>query len=263
MLIDTHAHLDAKHFQGPNRLAQFLAQALEAGVTKVIAIGCDVASSRQAVALAAQHPQVYAAVGVHPCYVMDEVLPDWLEQLAKLATQPKVVAIGETGLDQFHAPPQGTTLEVYNARQATFFRKQLELAEATNLPVVVHQRSCYQPSVDIVQPFHGRVRCQFHCYIDTWEMAQPLISHGHRISFTGIATYPKAPEVLACARAAQAGTFMLETDSPYLPPQLKRGQRNEPAFVRHTAEAIAQARGETLETLASLTTETAEEFFRF
>lgn len=261
MLIDTHAHLDAKHFHG--RLDEFLASAAAAGVAKVIAIGCDVASSRTAVALAAEHPQVYAAVGVHPCYVMDEVLPDWLEQIAVLSQAPKVVAIGETGLDQFHAPPAGTTLVDYNARQAEFFTKQLQLAADIKKPVVVHQRSCYEDSVALVRPFNGAVRCQFHCFIDTWAQAEPLIAANHRISFTGIATYPKAPEVMACAIAARAGTFMLETDAPYLPAQVVRGKRNEPAFVRHTAEAIAKARGESLGELARITTETAEAFFAF
>jgi TatD DNase family protein len=259
MLIDTHCHLNSSRFK--KDLPEVVARAVDAGVTQMIAIGCDVPSSRRAIEIAEQFPQVLCTVGVHPCYVMDVTEPDWLEQIAAMAEHPRVVAIGEIGLDYYHEP-QGTTWEIYKARQASFFKAQMELAVARKLNIVVHQRSCFEDSVALVAPFTGKLRAQFHCFINTWADAAPLVAQGHVISFTGIATYPKAPEVLQCASEAAAGCFMVETDAPYLTPQAVKGQRCEPAHVRHTAEKIAQARGVSLESLAAETTALAREFFR-
>ena len=258
MLIDTHCHLNSSRFK--KDLPDVISRAVDAGVTYMIAIGCDIPSSRRAVEIAEQFPQVVCTVGVHPCYVMDVTEPDWLEQIAQLAEHPRVVAIGEIGLDYYHEP-QGTTWEIYKARQASFFNAQMELAVARSLNIVVHQRSCFAESIALVAPFAGKLRAQFHCFINSWEEAAPLIDAGHVISFTGIATYPKAPEVLQCAVEATAGCFMVETDAPYLTPQAAKGQRCEPAHVRHTAEFIAQARGITLESIAHDTTAKAREFF--
>ena len=258
MLIDTHCHLNSSRFK--KDLPDVISRAVDAGVTQMIAIGCDVESSRRAVEIAEQFPQVLCTVGVHPCYVMDVAEPDWLEQIAKLAEHPRVVAIGEIGLDYYHAP-QGTTWEIYKARQAAFYQAQMELAVEQKFNIVVHQRNCFAESTALVAPFTGKLRAQFHCFINSYEDAKPLLADGHVISFTGIATYPKAPEVLACAVAAPAGSFMLETDAPYLTPQASKGQRCEPAHVRQTASVIAEARGVSLETLAAETTAKAREFF--
>lgn len=261
MLIDSHCHLDSSRFK--KDLAEVIARATDAGVEKIVSIGCDVPSSRRALEIAEQFPQVYCTVGVHPCYVMDVTEEDWLEQMRAMAAHPKVVALGEMGLDYFHAPPEGTTHEIYKSRQAMFFQKQLELAAELGKNIVVHQRNSFADGVAMVQPFSGKLRAQFHCFINTWADAAPLIEQGHLISFTGIATYPKAPEVLACAVQASLGTFMVETDGPYLTPNSKKGQRCEPAFVRDTAQCIADARGISLEMLAKETTAVAEKFFSF
>jgi TatD DNase family protein len=260
MLIDTHCHLDSSRFK--NDLPEVVERALEAGVTRIITIGCDVESSRRAIAIAEQYPQIFCTVGVHPCYVMDVTEPDWLEQITDMAAHPKVVAIGEIGLDYYHNPPEGTSWETYKERQRDFFHRQMELAVQCGKNIVVHQRNSFADSVAMVQKFEDRLRAQFHCFINTWEDAVPLVERGHVISFTGISTYPKAPEVLACAVEATAGNFMVETDAPYLTPQAQRGQRCEPAHVRFTAEAIAQARGISLEALAAVTNQCAETFFR-
>lgn len=154
------------------------------------------------------------------------------------------------------------------ARQELFFAAQLELAAASNKNVVVHQRdrtgtACWEAIRRMVQPWNGKLRAVFHCWLHSWDEAAPVVADGHLISFTGIATYKNAPVVAACAAQAPAGTFMLETDSPYLAPVPHRGKTNEPAFVRDTALWIASQRGITLEALAEITGRTAAEFFGF
>lgn len=260
MIIDTHCHLNSSRFR--KDLPDVISRAVDAGVTEMIVIGCDVASSRRAIEIAETFPNVHCTVGVHPCYVLDVAEPDWLEQIHAMAQHPRVVAIGEIGLDYYHAPPEGVSWETYKARQAEFFRPQMELAVALGKNIVVHQRSSFEYSVAMVAEFDGRLRAQFHCFINPWADAAPLIAKGHLISFTGIATYPKAPEVLQCAVEAASGSFMVETDAPYLTPQQVRGQRCEPSHVRLTAETIAAARGISWEALAAETTATAREFFR-
>ena len=259
MLIDTHCHLTSSRFN--KDLADVVARASDAGVTQLITIGCDVPSSRQSIEIAEKFPNVFCTVGVHPCYVMDVTESDWLEQIHEMSAHPKVVAIGEIGLDYYHEPPAGTTWEEYKSRQAEFFARQMELAASIGKNIVVHQRSSFDDSIAMVANYEDRLKAQFHCFINSWAEAAPLIEKGHVISFTGIATYPKAPEVLQCAVEAAQGCFMVETDAPYLTPQQKRGQRCEPAHVRYTAETIAAARGTTLEMLAQETTARAHSFF--
>jgi TatD DNase family protein len=264
MLTDTHAHLESKALR--HELPAVIDRAAAAGVSRIVAIGCDLPSSRACLDIAEKFPQVWATVGVHPCYVTDVTEPDWLEQLRKLTKHPRCVALGEMGLDYYHNPPDGWSLSDYRVRQKEFFRAQLELASEVKKNVVVHQRDragidCWRDIVQLAAPFQGRLRAVFHCWILPWAEAAPTIEAGHLISFTGIATYPKAPEVAECAAAAPDGSFMLETDSPYIAPVPHRGQRNEPAYVRHTANRIAELRGVSLEHLAAVTSRTADDFF--
>lgn len=266
MLTDTHAHLDSRQLR--DELPAVLDRAMAAGVTRVVAIGCDIPSSRACLELADTFPQVWATVGVHPCYVTEVTEPDWLAQLETMAAHPRCVALGEMGLDYYHNPPEGWSVADYRLRQQSFFDAQLELAAKAGKNVVVHQRDrsgldCWRDIVKQVTPFHGRVQAVFHCWILPWAEAAPVVAQGHLISFTGIATYPKAPEVHEAAAAVPDGSFMLETDSPYIAPVPHRGQRNEPAYVRHTAERIAALRGVSLEHLAAATGRTADAFFKF
>jgi TatD DNase family protein len=233
----------------------------------MVTIGTDLEDSVRCVELANAHAQVFAAVGVHPCSVHEIEATDWLDQIRRLATDPKVAAIGEIGLDYFHPAPDGWTEERYHARQAEFFTAQLELAAETGLNIVVHQRDrgdrCWEDIQRLVAPFHGKLRAVFHCFTHSWEAAQPLVEQGHLISFTGITTFNSAKEMQACATAATVGSFMLETDAPYLAPAPHRGKRCEPAFTSHTAEFIAKLRGVSLAQLAEETEHTANAFFRF
>ena len=264
MLTDTHAHLISHAFE--DGVQDIIVRAEAAGVTRIVAIGCDVAGSRAGLALAGRHPQVWATVGVHPTYVTEEPDPDWREQLRAMASHPRCVGIGETGLDFFHPAPEGWTTEDYIARQKHFFTAHLALAAECGKNVVVHQRdragtACWDAIKGMVEPWNGRLRAVFHCWLHPWEEAAPMVAAGHLISFTGIATYKNAPIVTRCAAQAPAGSFMLETDSPWLAPVPHRGKRNEPAFVRETAEWIARQRGVTVEELASMTGAAADGFF--
>lgn len=265
MLIDTHAHLDAKAFR--DDLPEVIARARDAGVTRIVAIATGLESSRRCLEIAERHPEVWATVGIHPTDVTDVDDPAWRDRLAELAAHPRCVAIGETGLDYYHPAPDGWQTDDYRARQREFFAAHLELAAATGLGIVVHQRDrsgtpCWDDIRRMVAPWNGRVRAVFHCFTHPWSEAAPVVAAGHRISFTGIATYRNPGNVADCAAHAPDGSFFLETDSPYLAPVPQRGRRNEPAFTRLTAETIAALRHTTLESLANTTTAAASEFFR-
>jgi TatD DNase family protein len=266
MLIDTHAHLTSGSLE--HELEAVLARAAAAGVERIVAIGCDTESSRRSLEIAGQYPQVWATVGLHPTYVTEEPREDWLEELRQLAQHPKCAGIGEAGLDYYHPAPEGWTWEAYVDRQKSAFAAQLELAAELGLNIVVHQRdrtgtACWEDLKSMIAPLQGKLRAVFHCWLHPWAEAEPVVAAGHLISFTGIATYKNAPVVAACATEAPAGSFMLETDAPYLSPVPHRGKRNEPAFVRDTALWVASLRGETLEELSASTGAVARDFFRW
>jgi len=268
MLTDTHCHLTSSKFDSDRD--EVIARAIESGVTRMVSIACDLEDSPRCVALAETHPEIYATVGIHPCYVTEIASEDWLDQLRILAKNPRVAAIGEIGLDYFHAAPDGFSEEEYRSRQREVFTRQLELAVDLGLNVVIHQRDrdtenvpCWRDILEIMEPFTGRLRAVFHCFIHSVSEAQRVLDQGHLISFTGVATYKNAKEIQATATAAPAGSFMFETDAPYLTPVPHRGKRCEPANTRDTAGHIAKLRGEALETLANEANVTAEKFFRF
>lgn len=283
MLIDTHAHLDYPDFAGDFK--DVLRRAREAGVTRIITIGTSIQSSRRAIALAEAHDSILAVVGVHPTSVM-EAQDDFISPLRELAMHPRVVAIGETGLDYHrlpssrHRPKDSLKIDAFGnetpqeiegsiedgacvARQAAFFEQQLDLAADLGLNVVIHQRDAWEDTLSVLRPWGGRVRGVFHCFGGTEEQAREVIEAGHLVSFTGIVTFKNGAAVRAVAGSIPADTFMVETDCPYLAPVPHRGKRCEPAHTRLTAETIAVERGCTLEELARATTATAGSFFRF
>ncbi len=281
MLVDTHAHLDYPDFQ--NDLPQVLEAARQAGVDRIVTIGTGVDSSRRAVALAETHEMIFAVVGLHPTHV-DQECRGWLDEIRQLARHPKVVAIGETGLDYHRLPseqlPSSPALSAlgaelpsdmeaavldgaYRAAQAEAFTAQLELAADLGLNVVIHQRDAWDDTLEILKACPVGVRGVFHCFGNTPAQAAEILAMGHLVSFTGIATFKNAALVRETATAIPPGSFMIETDCPYLAPVPHRGQRCEPAHARLVAQAIAAARGSTLEEIAAETTRTAETFFRF
>jgi TatD DNase family protein len=265
MLVDTHAHLDFPDYR--DDLPQVLARAKEAGVSRIINISTSLASSLRSVALAEKHPQIFTALGVHPCNV-DESPDEIRAPLNQLLSHPKVVALGETGLDYHRAaePPEDSDArdawEKNRVRQAHFFREQLSIAEEHGLSVVVHQRDSWEDTLGILRPLSGRIRAVFHCFGGTLAQAEELLSLGFCVSFTGIATFKNAASVHETAAKLPAGTFFLETDCPFLAPTPHRGKRCEPAYTRLIAGHIAKLRGETLEALAEHTTATAHAFFQ-
>ena len=286
MLIETHAHLDYPDF-APD-FDDVLQRATDAGVTRIITIGTSVESSRRAVELAEQYPNVFAVIGVHPTYVEDSG-EDVITPLRELAANRRVVAIGETGLD-YHSLPslelakerKDTQLLVkalqtsteqqieaeihdgaYKSKQASLFEQQLDLAVELGLNVVIHQRDAWEDTLEIMKPYTGKVRGVFHCFGGSLEQANEVIALDHLVSFTGIVTFKNGANVREVAAQVPVWKFMVETDCPYLAPVPFRGKRCEPAHTRLVAESIAAERGIPLTELAEATTETAEKFFRF
>ena len=215
----------------------------------------------------ARHPMIHTCIGIHPCDV-HQAPDDAVRQLAAFTADPGVCAIGETGLDYFHPAPEGWDETVFRARQIDFLRHHFELAAASGLNIVIHTRdqagcASFEDALAIYQEYRTSVRAVFHCFIGPWENARRVLEAGGLVSFGGVATFKNAGQVRETAVNCPAGTFMVETDSPYLAPEPHRGKRNEPAYVRHTAEFLATLRGETAEELARHTGRTAAEFFRF
>src|SRR5436190_6914513 len=285
MLVETHAHLDYPDFA--NDFEDVLRRANEAGVTRILTIGTSIASSRRAIDLAEKNSNIFAVIGVHPTYA-EEAGDDVITPLRELAKSPRVVAIGETGLD-YHSLPsiatakdkkvqvfasalQGETEEqidasiedgAYKSKQAALFEQQLDLAVELGLNVVIHQRDAWEDTLELLRPYTGKLRGVFHCFGGSLDQANELLDLDHLISFTGIVTFKSGVAVRKVAAEIAFWKFMLETDCPYLAPTPFRGKRCEPAHTRIVAEVIAAARGVSLSEIAEATTETAEKFFRF
>ncbi len=260
---DTHAHLDYPDFA--NDFDAVLARAEAAGISKIITIGTDIASSRRAIELAEKHARIFAAVGWHPAHVSEAPEPI-AAQLRELALHPKVVAIGETGLDFYRLPSKtaggsAEDDERYRQKQRRIFREQLELAAELGLNCVIHQRESFDDILSELKPFAGSLRAVFHCFVGGADELQRVLDLNALVSFTGIVTFKNAQTVRESLAAAPPDRYMLETDCPFLAPAPNRGKRCEPAYVRHTAEAAAQARGITLEELSRQTCQTADFFF--
>jgi len=285
MLIETHAHLDYLDFA--DDFDDVLRRANEAGVTRIITIGTSIESSRRAVDLAERYSNIYAVIGVHPTYA-EKAQDDVMTPLRELANSPRVVAIGETGLDYHHLPSveaekeknvqvfaralQGEVEEeieanirdgAYKSRQASLFQQQLDLAAELGFNVVIHQRDTWDDTLEIMKPYTGKLRGVFHCFGGTLEQANEVLDLDHLVSFTGIVTFKNGANVREVAAKVPVWKFMVETDCPYLAPVPFRGKRCEPAHTRIVAETIAAARGVPLQEIAEATTETAENFFRF
>ena len=284
MLTDTHAHLDFPEFDG--QLDALIARARAAGVHRIITIGIDRESCRKSLAIAEKYDNVFAVVGLHPCNVLDEDAMEFLEELPALARHPKVVAIGETGMDYHHLPSrelakknkgvfdalQATTAESAEAgiadgamesAQVEAFKAQLDLAVELGRNVVIHQRDAWEDTLDILRPYTGKLRGVFHCFGGSPEAAAEIAAMGHLVSFTGIVTFKNAALVQETAKSVASDGYMVETDCPYLTPVPFRGKTCEPAHVKFTAEQIAKLRGEDIERVSADTERTARVFFKF
>ena len=264
VFFDTHCHLDYPDFD-PDRVA-VMDRARAAGVGRIIAIGTDLKSSRAVLRLAELHDEVYAVVGWHPGQVT-EAPADIRPELRAMAAHPKVVGIGETGLDHHRlpegeAPSQLEHRDRIRRRQVELFQQQLEVAAELGLNCVIHQRDAFVETLEILEPFAAKVRGVFHCFTNPVPDLERVLALGSLVSFTGVVTFKNAAAVRESAAAAPAGRFMLETDAPFLAPVPHRGRRCEPAHVRNTAEAVAAARRCSIEDLSRMTCGAAEGFFR-
>jgi TatD DNase family protein len=227
-VIDTHAHLTA--LEDPDGA---VARAREAGVTRILTVGTDVDDCRRALDLAERHEGVYAILGIHP-HEAGTATADDLAELRELHAHPKAVAVGETGLDWFrdYAPRDA---------QQPLFAAELELAAELGKPVVIHTRAADTDTLAALDGFAGDV--VLHCFSSP-HLLPAALERGWYVSFAGNASFPKAVDLRLAATQVPVERILVETDSPYLAPQPVRGRRNEPAFVVHTLEALARARGE-------------------
>jgi len=252
MLIDSHAHLDMKDFE--KDLEEVLNRALEGGLTHIIAVGIDIPSSFKALEIADRYDFIFSSVGFHP-HNADYVDAHKLKELSSLASETKVVAWGEIGLDFFrtHSPAQ---------KQIEAFEQQIEMAIQLNLPVIIHDRDAHKEVFEIIKR-KGRHRGVIHCFSGDYDLAMAFIEMGYYISIPGTVTYNKAFQVQDVASRIPIDHMLIETDAPFLAPVPKRGKRNEPFFVTHTAQKIAQLRGMDFEDVARHTSENAIRLFGF
>jgi TatD DNase family protein len=253
-LIDTHAHLDEDAFAVDRD--EVVARGIETGLAAVVTIGTTANSSAQSVAIAARYPQVFAAVGIQPNYVAQAAPDDWA-RIEELAGAPKVVAIGETGLDRYwdYAPFD---------LQEDYFARHLELARVRDLPFVVH---CREAEADVVAQLRdaaraGPLRGIMHSFAGDAETASACLELGLHLSFAGMLTFKKNEALREIAKATPLERLLVETDSPYLAPVPLRGKRNEPANVRHTVAVLATIHDMATEEMADITTRNARALFR-
>lgn len=247
MLVDSHCHLDFPELR--DELDAVVARAEAAGVARMVTISTRVRQHDTLLAIAERHAPVFCSVGTHPHHAAKEQ-DVTLSELLERAARPKVVAIGEAGLDYFYdRSPRDV--------QERVFRTHIAAARESGLPLVIHTRDADADTARILEEETGQGSfiAVLHCFSGGRDLADRAIALGHYISFTGILTYKKSDELRSIAAALPADRIMVETDAPYLAPQSRRGKRNEPAFVVETAQALAEARGTSLETIANETTE--------
>jgi TatD DNase family protein len=253
-LFDTHAHLDDERFRAD--LPAVLERAAAAGVTRVLCVATTAADSDHCVRIAGEFPLVWASVGIQPNHVAEAGPDDWAA-VERLAAAPRVVALGETGLDRhWDFTPF--------LQQEDYFARHLALARRTGLPVVIH---CREAEADVVRMLredydrHGPVKGVLHSFTGDGPTAEACLAMGLYVSFAGMVTYKNAQELRDVAARVPADRLLVETDSPYLAPVPVRGKRNEPAYVAHTAALLAQVRGVPANELADQTTRNALTLF--
>lgn len=252
-LLDTHCHLDFPDYQAD--LPEVLARARAAGVGRTITVGIDLPTSRAAIALAGQHPELFATVGVHPHHVKELGEADYA-LLRELARHPRVVGYGEIGLDYVkdYSPV---------AVQREHFVRQVALGRELDLPLIIHDREAHADTIAILRealplPAGGVM----HCFSGDAAFAEEVLAVGFYLSIPGVVTFPKAEAMQEVARQVPLDRLLLETDGPFLAPVPRRGKRNEPQLLLHTAQRVAELKGVSLDEVARATTANAEHLFR-
>jgi TatD DNase family protein len=265
MITDSHCHL-ASHRYADQDVSSLIDRAKSAGVHRMVTLATSLGDVSDNLEIA-NHECVSAAIGIHPCDV-HHAPEDAIEKLSEYVNDSRVCAIGETGLDYFHPAPDGWTDSDFRSRQRDSLNQHFELAARSGLNVVIHTRDregsqSFQDALYIYRKYSANVRAVFHCFISSWDLAEQVIAEGGIVSFGGVATFKKSDLVKDTVAKCPAGSFMLETDSPYLAPEPMRGKQNEPAFTSYVAEVISAVRGESLAALAEHTEQTANAFFRW
>jgi TatD DNase family protein len=254
MLIDSHCHLD---YYADGERAEIVARAMAADVGELVTIGTTLAQSRGLPALAEAEPNIWCTVGVHPHHAAEAPVPS-PETLAELTGHPRVIGIGEAGLDYFYdRSPRDV--------QQACFRTQIRAARLAGLPLAIHARDADEDIARILQEeadTGGRFDFLLHCFSSSRRLAEAAIHMGGYVSFSGILTFPRSNELREIARDIPADRLLVETDAPYLAPVPFRGKRNEPAYVAHTAKVLAQVRDLGSAALADLTTSNFRRLFR-
>lgn len=265
MWTDSHCHLASHRFPAAE-VPELIDRARAAGVSRLVTLATCLGDLDANLEIA-HHPAVSACLGIHPCDVT-HAPDDAPERIAPRLADPRVCAVGETGLDYYHPAPDGWSEEDYHERQRDFLRRHFRIAREAGLNVVIHTRDragsgSLDDALAIYREFAATTRALFHCFISTPEQAERVFELGGIVSFGGVCTFKNAELARATATRCPAGRFLLETDAPYLAPEPHRGKRNEPAFVSDTARFLATCRSESPEELAAHTHATADGFFRF
>lgn len=252
-LVDSHCHINFSELH--ERLPDVLNNARLNNVDFMLCVSVNLEEFPQVLALAEQHEHIYASVGVHPCY--EDAKEPNEDELVELAEHKKIIAIGETGLDYFRTENQDMTW------QHQRFVTHIKAAKRTDKPLIIHTRSAADDTMRMLKE-EGADQCKgvMHCFAEDWEVAKKALDLGFYISFSGIVTFKSAQTVQEVARKCPSDRILVETDAPYLAPVPLRGKTNEPAYVRHTAQFVADLRGEALERFSEQTTQNFFELFK-
>jgi len=266
MMIDSHAHLDFDRFDDDREAV--LVRAREAGVERVISIGTRIESSERALALAERHPEmISASVGFHPLYLKDDHEAGWA-RLEELASAPRCCAIGETGLDYYYtakgeggAERSAEERAELEARQRGSFARHLELSARARKPVIVHIRDAFDDAYELTARHTLRAGGVVHCFTGGPEECERALALGYHISLSGVVTFKSAKALQSAVPLIPLERVLIETDAPFLAPVPKRGERNEPAFVKYTAMKVAELMGLSFEALCEATTHNTRALF--
>lgn len=248
-IFDTHAHYLREDFG--DELERLLAELPQMGVERVIAVGCDLDSSREEIALAQKYDYIYASAGIHPENA-DGLPNDWERQLEELLRENKVCALGEIGLDyHYPEPPRELQREV--------FEKQLELSERVDIPVIIHSRDACEDTMTLLRKY--KPRGVLHCFSGSAETAREVVKLGMYIGFTGVLTFKNAKKALAACDAVPVDRLLLETDSPYMAPVPFRGEKSHSGMIRYTAAKMAEIKGVSVEEMIEIANKNGRRLF--
>jgi len=255
MIVDSHCHINClKGAEDPTVIQNYLADARNENVNRFLCVSIDWETYPQVLEIAENHDDVYASIGVHPNH--EEGHEPSVDDLLEKAKHPKIIAIGETGLDYFRS-----TGDVEWQRQR--FRTHIEAAKQCQKPLIIHTREAREDTIKILQQENARDAAGvMHCFTETWEMAKAAMDMGFYISFSGIVTFKSATELQAVAQKVPMDRMLVETDSPYLAPVPFRGKQNQPAYVKHVVDFIAELRGVSAEEIAEQTTANFNQLFK-